>query len=95
VPVTLAASPYALPGATGPAFLDLIAYDQGAAPVRKRAAWKRIRADDVVRVGDYRRFWERSTDALAAHLNEMQRTAAIAGMKGRERCRSKAPGTSP
>src|ERR1700730_15632187 len=26
-------------------------------------------------LGDYRRFWERSTDALAEHLKEMQRAA--------------------
>ena len=35
-----------------------------AAPLERVAAW----------VGDYRAFWESCTDALAAHLAEMQRS---------------------
>jgi DNA-binding transcriptional ArsR family regulator len=34
-----------------------------AAPLEAVSAW----------LGDYRQFWERSTDALAAHLEEMKR----------------------
>jgi DNA-binding transcriptional ArsR family regulator len=38
-------------------------------------------------LGDYRRFWERSTDALALHLEEMQRGTAARTKTKRKKTR--------
>jgi DNA-binding transcriptional ArsR family regulator len=45
-----------------------------AAPLRAVSEW----------LGDYRRFWERSTDALEAHLEEMQRPKRRKSKKARQ-----------